>query len=337
MNKKIIERDMTSNMKQVPARFFMAVMVMCFMTLTAWADAFKVTKLVGKPQFRPKGQLKAVMVKLNDELTAGGRIKMKDGEFMTLSTPMGDTLELSDKTYMRLEAISSGDGQGKTTVKVALFQGLATNKVNKLSEGSVYAVRTPTAVAGVRGTEFQCEVAEDGETEVVVFEGEVEVENSDGEAVSVSTGEKAKVKSSGSVGVTAASPSDKKGGAPAAAPAGESQGKSESGASNGGESGESSESGESNGAEESEGPEESEESEESDEAPEIEMEEPEIDDVIEAAVAEAVEEAVSEAVDEAVNEAIDETLDEIDVAAIEEAIEEALGESIEASLETINR
>jgi nitrogen fixation protein len=296
MNKKIIERDMKSNMKQVPARFLMAVMVMCFMSLTAWADAFKVTKLVGKPQFRPKGQLKAVIVKLNDELTAGGRIKMKNGEFMTLSTPMGDTLDLSDKTYMRLEAISSGDGQGKTTVKVALFQGLATNKVNKLSEGSVYAVRTPTAVAGVRGTEFQCEVAEDGETEVVVFEGEVEVENSDGEAVSVSTGEKAKVKSSGSVGVTAASPSDKKGGAPA----GESEDKAESGASNGGNSGESND---------SEGPEESEES------PDLEMEDPEIDEIIEAAVEEAIEESLD----------------------FNETIEEALGESIEANLETINR
>ncbi len=55
-------------------------------------------------------------------------------------------------------------------------------------DGSRPVIHTPTAVAGVRGTEFDTVVSEDGSTAIVVDEGSVEVENETGKAL-VATGQ----------------------------------------------------------------------------------------------------------------------------------------------------
>ncbi len=61
----------------------------------------------------------------------------------------------------------------QTIVKLAL--GTVRFKVTKgKSAGSEFKVVTPTAIAGVRGTEFVVTVAEDGTTSFTVLEGEIE-------------------------------------------------------------------------------------------------------------------------------------------------------------------
>jgi len=50
-------------------------------------------------------------------------------------------------------------------------------KVSKLTAKSTFQVETPTAVAGVRGTVFRVDIAEDSSSTVAVEEGEVEIFN----------------------------------------------------------------------------------------------------------------------------------------------------------------
>ena len=51
-----------------------------------------------------------------------------------------------------------------------------------------YQIETPTATMGIRGTEFDVVVEEDGETTVNVNEGEVELSNLAGDAILISAG-----------------------------------------------------------------------------------------------------------------------------------------------------
>ncbi|MBF0198019.1 MAG: FecR domain-containing protein [Planctomycetes bacterium] len=136
------------------------------------------------------------------DIAAGTRIRMPEGAYLLLNTPMNDEIEFSGKSYLKLEKLSESPS-GETKCSLSLFQGIARNKVHKLKGKSSFTIKTPVAVAGVRGTEFQVSVSETGETEIAVLEGEVGVQDADGTgaAVSVQMGRSAKVKASGKITV----------------------------------------------------------------------------------------------------------------------------------------
>ncbi len=62
--------------------------------------------------------------------------------------------------------------QDKKT-ELNLFSGQVKCKVNKLEDGSAFTVKTPSAVAGVRGTEFETQLDSQMNTLVAVEEGTV--------------------------------------------------------------------------------------------------------------------------------------------------------------------
>lgn len=63
--------------------------------------------------------------------------------------------------------------EGTEKVRISLLVGLVTTKVKKLLKNEFFEVETPTAVVGVRGTEFSVSLSED-EVGVDVLEGEVD-------------------------------------------------------------------------------------------------------------------------------------------------------------------
>lgn len=74
--------------------------------------------------------------------------------------------------------------------------GLKMGKLKAIVSGyfaSKFAVRTPTAVCAVRGTQFDIEVGKNGNTDMSVSEGLVEVSDSKGDMAVVSSEEKIKV------------------------------------------------------------------------------------------------------------------------------------------------
>ena len=56
----------------------------------------------------------------------------------------------------------------------SLFRGKIQAVVNKLNRKSSFEIHTPTAICGVRGTEFTVDAMDDDASEINVLDGEVE-------------------------------------------------------------------------------------------------------------------------------------------------------------------
>lgn len=82
----------------------------------------------------------------------------------------GTLVRLKEKTIFRLERLETK--KGILTVALRLLKGKILLKVAKLGSGSRLRVRTPTAIAAVRGTMFVVD-AQAAKTEVRVLEGTV--------------------------------------------------------------------------------------------------------------------------------------------------------------------
>ncbi len=170
--------------------------------LEAAEHAFKTVKVTGDVTFRAYKSFKRLAVKVGDELDAKGKIALNDGDFLEIQTPMGDILTFQDKTYATLSKLT-GSGADKN-VQIDMPLGKINCDVKKLSKASSFQVRTPSAVAGVRGTRFGVEIDQSGTVSVDVSEGEVAVApaSNPGSTVAVTAGQSASVKKSGDVSVS---------------------------------------------------------------------------------------------------------------------------------------
>ena len=114
---------------------------------------------------------------------------LKEGDFLQA----GDLLEVGpasfvdlayDKEWKNLTRISENSRIKIVSIfptGLKMDHGNLFAKLGQLPKGSTFEVRTPTAVAAVRGTEFLVSVDEKGSTEVIGFEGRVEVFNLNGQ------------------------------------------------------------------------------------------------------------------------------------------------------------
>jgi hypothetical protein len=142
------------------------------------ADVFKVIETSGKVEYRAPNSFKKVMIKNADELLMGGRIKMSAGSTLKLKSPKDDIINFKDKSYIKLsKLVVKGPEQ---SLKIDLFQGKVHCNVKKLKGNSDFIIKTPSAVAGVRGTSFACLVAPSGTTDIIVVDGAVAVQDVEG-------------------------------------------------------------------------------------------------------------------------------------------------------------
>jgi hypothetical protein len=106
-------------------------------------------------------------------LPAGARIRTGAESSAELVFPDGSILKIRSNSAMQLSP-HKRRAQGKSSV--LLFFGRLWNKVvKKVGAQSSYEITTANAVCGVRGTEFETAVGEDGTLRVRVLEGAVSV------------------------------------------------------------------------------------------------------------------------------------------------------------------
>lgn len=192
---------------------------------------FKVTQVSGDVTFRAYKSFKNEPVQVGDELDAQSKVALKDGDSLEVKTPMGDVLSFKDKTFATLSKLT-GVGEDKQ-IEVNMPLGKINCDVQKLSKESSFQIRTPSAVAGVRGTKFGVEINQNGTATINVSEGSVAVAPSTGggASVSVGAGQSASVKAGGSIKVETTKTEGKGGGSTGGG------GKSDGGSTGGGESG----------------------------------------------------------------------------------------------------
>jgi len=124
-------------------------------------------------------------VSVNDQIADRSRLKTGADGQATLRFPDGSEAKVSPKSELIVHAEKDGGEPAGAT----LFFGRVWSKVVKAVGGeTAFEVRSANAVAGVRGTEFEVGVADDGSARVIVREGSVEVAGEGGKPVDVGRG-----------------------------------------------------------------------------------------------------------------------------------------------------
>lgn len=114
---------------------------------------------------------KGEKVKNNHVLVEKNILKTGENGKCEIKLDDGTVVKVSEDTILMLGEINFKDGASNTVLN--LVKGSALMKVSKLGDGDSFNVSTPTAVAGVRGTEFTMTVGSQDKLELNVLEGVV--------------------------------------------------------------------------------------------------------------------------------------------------------------------
>lgn len=124
----------------------------------------------------------ATIQSINEQLRAMKVQDMvKDGDIIETGDKSSVIVQVGDQLLVRFESntrvvVTSIKDMAKR--EISLEKGKVLSSVSKLKKGNEYHVKTPTAVASVRGTEFLTDFA-DGKTIVAVGKGKVNVVKSE--------------------------------------------------------------------------------------------------------------------------------------------------------------
>ena len=144
--------------------------------------------------FRPLGEQEHVL--------AGHAVRTGPDAGATLNWVDGSRVRLGPDTTIRVRKCELNTNTRARTSLFDLDAGRIWVRVlSALGGKTKFAIRTPTATAGVRGTVFYVGVDDSGRTEVAVYEGEVNVEGEAG-AAGVGPGEQATALQGGEPTVT---------------------------------------------------------------------------------------------------------------------------------------
>ena len=128
-------------------------------------------------------------LKEGDEIPPDGIIVTKDG-IVTVKMPDASIVQLSANTRLKVTSLFMNQEDKTQYSFFELMAGKARATVSKLLTGSKFEIRAKSAVAGVRGTEFEILVSDDGDVQFATFEGEVAVKSlKTGETIALPAGQ----------------------------------------------------------------------------------------------------------------------------------------------------
>jgi hypothetical protein len=134
----------------VSERFFIKnIAILIFLIQAAgYSDInYSVVSVLGKPEVRAKGTLKSYLIAHESILTEGDRVKLKNGDDLTLEDSKGNIINLIGPVYYRLPFKTGSSGNIE---EISLFDGKIDFRVMRVNADISFVVRSPTAIAGVR-------------------------------------------------------------------------------------------------------------------------------------------------------------------------------------------
>jgi len=166
------------------AFYFLALSVLCWCVSPAASAAESgandavVTVIQGTARVYTKGSTAGRVLKKGDVLKKENEVKVAEKSRMEIRFPDGTVMRLSEKSQLKMNELSFNKQTDEKNVKVNLSVGRLWANVRKLmTPGSSVEVRTSNAVAGVRGTVYRVNVADDKSALVRVYDGSVYVAN----------------------------------------------------------------------------------------------------------------------------------------------------------------
>lgn len=137
-----------------------------------------VTRLDGTAQAFTKGVAAGTPLKKGDALKKDQEVRVGEKSRIEIRFPDGTAMRFSENSRVNLNDVFYNKQSGSKSVKVGLSVGKLWANVRKLTTSdSNVEVRTSNAVAGVRGTVYRVNVAEDKSAVVKVYDGSVYVAN----------------------------------------------------------------------------------------------------------------------------------------------------------------
>ena len=132
-----------------------------------------ISPLKGLVMVKPVGSRKYIPAYKGQMLKNGEWVKTKDGVFVAIVFLDGSNIKIQQQTEVRISSYRMTAKELKTNLEMS--KGQAWSNVADQGPGGAFTITTPTAVASVKGTEFDLEYDIDkGETTLIVLAGEVE-------------------------------------------------------------------------------------------------------------------------------------------------------------------
>ena len=154
-------------------RLIVALALAAVASLVRAQPVGEIVSLVGKGDYRPPSR--------NDWTEARVQLRLEANWFVrTTRNDSKMAVLLSDESQMTLQGVSIAQvkapetGAPKKSI-VDFVKG--TGRFQTKTPSREFAVRTPTGLAAIRGTEWLVEVADDGTSAFTVVEGEIEIGN----------------------------------------------------------------------------------------------------------------------------------------------------------------
>ena len=147
---------------------------LCSSFLSAQEKAVgKVVIMEGSAKIIRQG--KTIPATLLSRIYPDDTIITKGGARMKILFVDGSVLTIGRRTKISIEKFLYEKKEKKREVSFNLTLGKVKALLGEASQDSRYEIKTPTAVAGARGTDFLVWVVSRGVTQVLVLEGEIEV------------------------------------------------------------------------------------------------------------------------------------------------------------------
>ena len=132
-----------------------------------------ISTLKGLVMVKPIGSRKYIPAYKGQMLKNGEWLKTKDGVFVAIVFLDGSNIKIQQQTEVKISSYRMTAKELKTNLEMS--KGQAWSNVADQGAGGEFTITTPTAVASVKGTEFDLEYDIDkGETTLIVLAGEVE-------------------------------------------------------------------------------------------------------------------------------------------------------------------
>ena len=132
-----------------------------------------ISTLKGAVMIKPLGSRKYIPAYKGQMLKSGEWLKTKDGVFVAIVFLDGSNIKIQQETEVKISSYRMTAKELKTNLEMT--KGQAWSNVADQGSGGQFTIKTPTAVASVKGTEFDLAYdSENDETTLIVLAGEVE-------------------------------------------------------------------------------------------------------------------------------------------------------------------
>ena len=141
-----------------------------------------ISTMKGLVMVKPVGSRKYIPAYKGQMLKNGEWIKTKDGVFVAIVFLDGSNIKIQQQTEVKITSYRMTAKELKTNLEMS--KGQAWSDVAEQGSGGEFKITTPTAVASVKGTEFDLEYdSENDETTLIVVEGQITFAGALGEII----------------------------------------------------------------------------------------------------------------------------------------------------------